>query len=138
MTAKIYFLVVILLVIMLLVGCSQGNDLQVNFSCDDFIREPHRSQEIHVKIGKSFSVALCSTDLVLSWNATMYASILEETQRSGMAGKGIQSWVFKALKEGTASILFEYNYGGAACYPYPPEPDEIGLRTLMLTVVVDE
>lgn len=137
MVAMVRVVLPVMAAIALLAGCPRENGLQITFSCGDFALQPDLAREIHVTVGQSFTIALCSVDAGLRWDAAVYASILEEIQRSGMAGQGLQQWSFKALKPGAATIIFDYHYGGAAYYPYPPEAGESGVRTLALDVIVD-
>jgi predicted secreted protein len=136
MVARVRLVTLVLTAVALLAGCLEENGLQITLACGDFALEPDITREIHVKVGQRFTIALCSADAGMRWDATVYASILEETQRRGMAGQGMQQWSFKALKSGAANIIFDYHYGGAAYYPYPPEASESGLRTLALNVII--
>ena len=124
---------------------SEGQEAEepasVEVSCDDFASDRHISQELEVKAGDSFTVALCSNQTTgFQWSGSAQVddgTVVEQTNHKfispeeqqivGAAGQEV--WTFQALQEGTTTVKMEYS-----------QPWEGGTKaewTFTLTLIVE-
>ena len=109
----------------ILSGCLiQGSEASMEIPCEDFYENPHLTNNIEVGLGSEFSVNLCSNASTgFQWmeNAEiMHPDFMEQVSHEYGAPSengappppgtpGNQRWVFKALKEGSNTLSFEYS-----------------------------
>ena len=112
-----YFPVFLLLLSLLLAGCSGSDGLSIE--CDLFEDNPDQVAETTVAAGEEFKVTLCSmrnhgyrwSDPVNIDNpqVVLELSTAFESGRSPMGGfSGKESWFFRALQPGNAVITLEH------------------------------
>jgi inhibitor of cysteine peptidase len=128
---------------MFLVACAAPSQKAwVEVSCDEFYDNHHINTMLEVQVGETFEVTLCSnpsTGFQWSENAQIsdtavlgqedHKFIGSESEPPPPPGTpGQEVWTFKALKEGSSTIFFEYSR--------PWEGGEKGEWTCTVTVVV--
>ena len=109
---------------MLLVACtSPSQKAWVEVTCDEFYDNQHINTMLEVQIGETFEVKLCSNPTTgFQWSEKAQISevavlrqedhkfIGPESEPSPPSGTpGQEVWNFKALKEGSSTIFFEYS-----------------------------
>jgi len=128
---------------MFLVACAApGQRAWVEVSCDEFNNNHHIEQMLQVQPGESFEVKLCSNPTTgFRWTEEAQISDSAVLKQEGHEFIGPESdhppppgtpgqevWTFKALKEGSSTIFFEYSR--------PWEGGEKGEWTCTVNVVV--
>ena len=108
----------------LLVACVvPGQRAWVEVSCDEFNNNHHIEQMLQVRPSETFEVKLCSnpsTGFRWSEEAQINDSAVLEQGDHELIGPerepppppgtpGQEVWIFKALKEGSSTIFFEYS-----------------------------
>jgi len=85
------------------------------------MKQSHRTAQVELAAGSTTNLSLCSnastgfqwsSDAVISDSSVVQQidhKYLEPTTSSGAGVPGRETWTFKALKPGTATILLEYS-----------------------------
>ena len=145
MKIKPILILTIFVVSMLLVACAApGQKAWVEVTCDDFYDNNHfkAAPTLEVQAGETFEVKLCSnptTGFQWSENAQISDPLVLQQENHKFIGPesepppppgtpGQEVWTFKALKEGSSTIFFEYSR--------PWEGGEKGEWTCTVSVLV--
>jgi len=145
MKIKPILLLATIVVSMLLVACAaSGQKAWVEVICDDFYENNHftSDQMLEVQAGETFEVKLCSNPTTgFQWSEEAQISdtaiaIQESHEFIGPESDpppppgtpGQEIWTFKALKQGSSTIFFEYSR--------PWEGGEKGEWTCTINVLV--
>ena len=127
-----------------LFACSSvTNQVSVDVSCDDFMKQKHISQEVEIAADGSLTVTLCSNPSTgFEWESAKISdqTVLQQVSHEFVAPEATgdkppppgtpskEVWTFKALKKGTSTVSIEYSR--------PWEGGEKAAWTFVLTVVV--
>jgi len=132
-----------IVVLILLVACATPSQKAwVEVSCDKFNDNNHIVQMLEVQAGETFEVKLCSNPTTgFQWSEKAQISdtaVLDQEDHKFIGPEsepppppgtpGQEVWTFKALKEGSSTIFFEYSH--------PWEGGEKGEWTCTVNVVV--
>lgn len=140
MKIKLVILGILAVMSLSLLACAAAAaSAPVKISIDDFTSQKNISKEIAVSAGDSFKVSLESnTTTGFSWPEQAQVNdtaVLKQAKHEYVApandklgAAGNESWTFKALKKGTATISMEYSR--------PWEGGEKAEWTFVLTVTV--
>ena len=143
MKTKTTLILTAIAVSMLLVACTApGQKAWVEVSCDEFNNNHHIEQMLQVQPGETFEIKLCSNPTTgFQWSEEAQISDKAITIQEGHEFTGPDSepppppgtpgqevWNFKALKEGSSTIFFEYSR--------PWEGGEKGEWTCTVNVIV--
>ena len=146
MKIKLILMLTTIAVSVLLVACAApaqpGSKAWVEVSCDEFYDNHHINTTLEVQIGETFEVKLCSNPTTgFQWSEKAQTSdtvVLEQEDHKFIGPEsepppppgtpGQEVWTFKALKEGSSTIFFEYGR--------PWEGGEKGEWTCTVNVVV--
>ena len=90
------------------------------YTCNDFMNQPHITDEFTLQAGKGVTVILCSNQTTgFKWNEEAQisdTSVLEQVKHEYMApsgnkvgAAGTEKFTFRALKQGTATVSLEYS-----------------------------
>ncbi|MFA5065967.1 MAG: protease inhibitor I42 family protein [Dehalococcoidia bacterium] len=122
-------------------ACSGGTaGAPMEVSCDEFMKLKHISQQSEVAAGSTITLSLCSnpsTGFEWSKDASISDStviqqldhkFIEPVASNAVGVPGMETWTFKALKQGTATLSLEYGR--------PWEGGEKGEWTYKLTITV--
>jgi len=126
--------------LILLGGCAIASSAaKVEISCDQFQDSHHSMNNIDLSVGDTVTIDLCSNPTTgFQWEENpdiSDSSVLKQTSHEfippgtdvpGQAGREV--WVFKTLKKGESTVIFEYS-----------QPWEGGMKnewTYTLTVTV--
>ena len=119
---------------------SDGAASPIAISCDDLQKQANTAKDVHLIIGKTLTVSLCSNKTTgFSWPEKAQIDVpkvIEQTgykwlppQNTGKVGvPGIEEYTFKALQTGTSTISFGYSR--------PWQGGEQNVYTLKLNVTV--
>ena len=143
MKIKLILMLTAIAVSMLLVACAApGQKAWVEVSCDEFHDNHHIEQMLQVQPDETFEVKLCSNPTTgFQWAKEAQISdstVLKQEDHKFIGPEsepppppgtpGQEIWTFKALKEGSSMIFFEYSR--------PWEGGEKGEWTCTVNVVV--
>jgi len=122
-------------------ACSTGTTgAPLVVSCDEFMKLKHISQQVEVAAGSTITLKLCSNPSTgFQWSKDAGISdstviqqldhkFLEPVASNAVGVPGMETWTFKALKQGAATVSLEYGR--------PWEGGEKGEWTYKLTVTV--
>ena len=129
MKSKLILLSCVIVLALILLTCSSipsSSISPIELSCDDFRATNTISKEITVVPGDTFTIILCSNATTgFKWTETPQISDtdvmmqishkFEPPENTGMVGApGKETWTFKALKTGTATMQMTYSqpWGG--------------------------
>ena len=142
MKSKLIMMCAVVVISICLIACSQ--EISVDVSCDDFMKQQHITKGVEVAVGSSFTVTLCSNPTTgFKWSESAEISdeaVLEQTGHKWVSPEakgtkppapgtpGQEVWTFKALKKGASTISMEYSR--------PWEGGEKAANTFVLTVAV--
>ena len=140
---QILVLITAIVVSTFLVACTTpGQKAWVEVSCNEFSSHHNITQTLEVQAGETFEVKLCSNPTTgFKWSEDSQISDTTALKQEAHVFVGSESepppppgtpgqevWVFKALKQGTSEIYFEYSR--------PWEGGEKGEWTYTLNVIV--
>ena len=142
MKSKLILVCAMVAVSLFLFACLPASkQASIDFSCDDFMKDQHISQEVEVAVDGSLTVTLCSNPTTgFLWETAQISdqTVLEQVDHKFVSPEsepppppgtpGQEVWTFKALKEGESTISIAYSR--------PWEGGEKGAWTFTLTVVV--
>jgi predicted secreted protein len=115
-----------------------SHDYNVEFSCDEFTDNHHRSGEFDVEVGDKIRLELCSnatTGFQWDYEITTENIVKEEDhdfespEEDVPGAAGVELWTFEAVGKGTTEIQMEYS-----------QPWEGGMKaewTYTITVTVE-
>ena len=143
MKIKTILMLTAIAVSMFLVACAApGQKAWVEVTCNEFYDNHHINTMLEVQAGETFEVKLCSNPTTgFQWSEDAQiseAAVLRQEDHEFIGPEsepppppgttGQEVWTFKALKEGSSTIFFEYSR--------PWEGGEKGEWTCTVNVVV--
>ena len=139
MKVRVFLALAMCTAVLLLSSCIvTSHDYSVEFSCDEFTENHHRSGDFEVDVGDKIRVELCSNPTTgFQWDYEMTIGNVvkeedhdfEEPEGDVVGAAGIEFWTFEAVEKGTTEVQMEYS-----------QPWEGGLKaewTYTMTVTVE-